>query len=262
MLQSFQSLCQNIRTKHNIRIDHLREPSPGNHGVNGCNVGQGYQIMVRLRNETNPATRSMEEIMGYCATRVGSQPLSRARQAVLQYLGYSARRVPGTPNKRRRSSRTRQRHFVLQKEISVPKTAIQVNISTEELQSRVINHFQDDDFLICAESTSYSFYITSSWMLHSPVMPLSTACSGRPSAIRRPCCITQPTTLRQSRGVLIPYLYPPAPASLGMAELPLLNPPNHVGILPNSRLSQHACSTKRCVSRVTDVAEDQTLSGD
>lgn len=50
-------------TKHNPRVDYLWELDPVHHGVNGCNVGQGQQIMVRLRNETNADFRSMEEIM-------------------------------------------------------------------------------------------------------------------------------------------------------------------------------------------------------
>lgn len=63
ILRSLQFLCQNIMTKHNLRVDHLWELDPSHHGVNGCNVGQGRQIMVRLRNETNSGFRSMEEIM-------------------------------------------------------------------------------------------------------------------------------------------------------------------------------------------------------
>ncbi|KAK5091831.1 hypothetical protein LTR70_006361 [Exophiala xenobiotica] len=62
-LRSLQFLCQNIMTKHNLRVDYLWELDPTHHGVNGCNIGQGQQIMVRLRNETNADFRSMEEIM-------------------------------------------------------------------------------------------------------------------------------------------------------------------------------------------------------
>ncbi|KAK5954853.1 hypothetical protein OHC33_004579 [Knufia fluminis] len=63
MLKSLQFLCQNIMTKHNLRVDFLWELDPSHHGVNGCNIGQGQQIMVRLRNETNADFRSMEEVM-------------------------------------------------------------------------------------------------------------------------------------------------------------------------------------------------------
>lgn len=50
-------------TKHNLRVDHLWELDPTHHGVNGCNIGQGQQILVRLRNETNADFCSIEEIM-------------------------------------------------------------------------------------------------------------------------------------------------------------------------------------------------------
>lgn len=63
MLQSLQFLCQNIMTKHNLRVDYLWELDPTHHGVNSCNIGQGQHIMVRLRNETNADFRTMEEIM-------------------------------------------------------------------------------------------------------------------------------------------------------------------------------------------------------
>jgi len=63
MLQSLQFLCHNIMSKHNLRVDNLWELDPTHHGVNGCNIGQGQEVMIRPRNETNSDFRSTEEIM-------------------------------------------------------------------------------------------------------------------------------------------------------------------------------------------------------